>query len=187
MIDIAVAQVLVHVPMCPESLVELYLKKALDDVLDKVDGLSDWLVPLRTQKGLRKYPIDICGAGLSLKAVRSVLLDGQPILGFKVSNGVLILPDESADDQTLKIKVAFKSDGSDGLPDEVAMFENGLVAWALWHLLKIPKQPWYNRTLSDEFRREYVREKNVLETELEAQAMASDASLGRMSNPVGFV
>ena len=112
MINSAVAQVLVHVPMCPESLVELYLEKALNDVLDKVDGLSAWLVPLRTQAGLRKYPIDVCDSGLALKAVREVLLDGRSVRGFKVSGQTLILPSEPSGYQVLKLKVVKKSASS---------------------------------------------------------------------------
>ena len=51
----------------------------------------------------------------------------------------------------------------------------------------IQKQPWYNRGLADEFRGEYLREKNALESTLDAQAMAADVSLQRMTNPAGFV
>ncbi|MFI0401037.1 MAG: hypothetical protein ACH34X_18290 [Thiolinea sp.] len=179
-------QLLVQIPECPEVLADLYLKNAVNRVLEEVDALTKWLVPLKTKEGLRKYPLDLCAEKGTLKAIRKVELEGVALRGWKSSNGYLILADEPSEGQMLRIKVALRYEGGD-LPDTLGNFENGLVAWALWHLLRIQHQLWFNPQLADDYRREYLRDKQTLEDELNAAEANEGTAIPMLSNPYGFV
>ena len=180
------AQLLVQIPECPEALTDLYLRNAVNRVLEEVDALTKWLVPLKTKEGLRKYPLDLCAEKGTLKAIRKVELDGSALRGWKSSNGYLILADEPSDGQVLRIKVALRYEGGN-LPEVLNSFENGLVAWALWHLLRIQHQLWFNPQLAEDYRREYLRDKQTLEDELDAAEANEGTAIPMLSNPYGFV